>query len=151
MDDVTVRAATVEDTGAIASLAGELSYPTTAAEMTERLTALAASLDDAVLVAISDAVVVGWIHVAAIAGVQSAPFAEIRGMVVSEALRSRGIGATLVEAGEEWAIARGLTRIRVRSNLVRERTHAFYEGRGYTPAKSQKVFDKALGDRLRPQ
>jgi GNAT superfamily N-acetyltransferase len=149
MDDVTIRAVTVGDAEAIAALAGELSYPTTAAEMTQRLTALAASQDDVVLVAIFDGMVVGWIHVAAIVGVQSPPFAEIRGMVVSEALRSRGIAATLVEAGEEWARARGLTRIRVRSNLMRERTHAFYEGRGYAPAKSQKVFDKALGDRLR--
>jgi GNAT superfamily N-acetyltransferase len=151
MQHVSIRAATVVDAESIAALAGELSYPTTTAEMTERLAALAASQGDAVFVAISDRVVVGWIHVAATTGVQSAPFAEIRGMVVSEALRSRGIGAALVEAGEDWAGARGLTRIRVRSNLVRERTHAFYEGRGYTPAKSQKVFDKAVGDRLRLQ
>jgi len=61
---------------------------------------------------------------------------------VAEAQRSGGVGAALVAAAEEWARVKLCARIRVRSNVVRERTHRFYERLGYRVVKSQKVFDK---------
>jgi hypothetical protein len=50
----------------------------------------------------------------------------------------------LVERGEEWARQRRLAVIGVRSNIIRERTHAFYERLGYAATKTQKVFRKML-------
>ena len=44
---------------------------------------------------------------------------------------------------EEWAARHGCPRVRVRSNVIRERTHRFYERLGYRAVKSQKVFDKS--------
>jgi GNAT superfamily N-acetyltransferase len=142
--DVKVRMATIGDAAAVASLAGELGYPTSAEEMSQRLTALSASPNDAVFVAILGLVPVAWIHVGILTAVESPPHAQILGVVVSSSLRARGIGAQLVAHAEEWARARGVTRIRVRSNVVRERTHAFYERLGYAVTKTQKVFDKGL-------
>lgn len=144
MPDVILRSAALDDAGAIASLAGELGYPATATEMTPRLQALLGSRDDAVLVAVDEDAVIGWIHVAAITLVESAPHAEIRGLVVTASRRAQNIGSKLVDAAARWASDRGLPRIRVRSNVTRERTHAFYEKRGYKTAKTQKVFDKLL-------
>ena len=135
-----MRVATIDDLPLITSLAGELGYPASAEEMVPRLTALLATPEtDAVFV--TDA---GWIHVALVKSLESAPFAEIRGLVVAETRRGRGLGAELVAAAEEWARTRGVARIRVRSNVKRERTHAFYERLGYDTTKSQKVFDKKL-------
>ncbi|MDQ3282160.1 MAG: GNAT family N-acetyltransferase [Acidobacteriota bacterium] len=137
-----IRAATLEDTPRIAELAGQLGYPCTEAEMHPRLAALLANTDhDAVLVTDD---LTGWIHVALVQSLESAPFAEIRGLVVDEAHRGRGIGQTLVAAAEDWARSRDVNRIRVRSNVKRERTHPFYERLGYATTKSQKVFDKRL-------
>jgi N-acetylglutamate synthase-like GNAT family acetyltransferase len=144
MPDVIVRAATEGDVDVIASLAGELGYPATPAEMAPRLAALLQSAFDAVLVAEHDGAVIGWIHVAAITLVESAPHAEIRGLVVTDAQRGRNVGSALVDAAERWAREQGFTRIRVRSNATRERTHRFYERRGYHVKKAQKVFDKTL-------
>lgn len=141
---MNIRLATLEDAPAIASLAGELGYPTNAAEMRTRLAALLQSEDSAVFVGVAGVAVIGWANVAAVRLVESEPYAELRGLVVASALRSRGVGARLLHAAEEWARARGLVRIRVRSNVTRERTHAFYERHGYTITKSQKVFDKRL-------
>lgn len=110
--------------------------------MHPRLAALLANTDhDAVLVTDD---LTGWIHVALVQSLESAPFAEIRGLVVDEAHRGRGIGQTLVAAAEDWARSRDVNRIRVRSNVKRERTHPFYERLGYATTKSQKVFDKRL-------
>ena len=139
------RRALPDDAPAIASLAGELGYPCDVAAMRARLAPVLASEDDAVFVAVSGVAVVGWAHVAVVRSVESDPFAVLLGIVVASALRSRGAGARLLREAEEWARARGLDRIRVRSNVVRERTHAFYERHGYTVTKSQKVFDKKLG------
>ena len=141
---MNIRPATLEDAPAIASLAGELGYPTEAAEMRSRLGALLQSEDSAVFVGVAGVAVIGWANVAAVRLVESEPYAELRGLVVAAALRSRGAGGRLLLAAEEWARARGLARIRVRSNVTRERTHAFYERHGYTITKSQKVVDKRL-------
>lgn len=137
-----VRAATREDAQALASLAGELGYPSTAEQMLVRFDALPES--EAVLVA-ADPDVVAWVQVGVTSSLESGAFAEIRGLVVQEQQRSRGIGALLVDAAEEWARGRGLSRMRVRSNVLRERTHRFYERLGYIVKKSQKAFEKPLG------
>lgn len=139
-----LRRATIHDAPAIASLAGELGYPSEAAGMRARLEPLLQSPDHAVFVVVAGVAVVGWTHVAVVQLVESEAYAELRGVVVAEALRSRGFGSRLLRAAEEWARQRGLTRIRVRSNVTRERTHAFYERHGYTVTKSQRVFDKRL-------
>ena len=139
---LTLRSATLSDAAAIAALNGELGYPTTAGEMAPRLASLLDVSGQAVLVAADDGGVIAWVQVSVVATIESGAFAEVRGLVVTAAHRSRGIGARLVEAAEGWARERGLTRIRVRSNVNRERTHAFYERLGYRTAKSQKVFDK---------
>jgi GNAT superfamily N-acetyltransferase len=60
----------------------------------------------------------------------------------AQAQRSGGVGAALVAAAEEWARVKSCARLRVRSNVVRERTHRFYERLGYRVVKSLKVFDK---------
>ena len=138
-----IRRATLDDAPAIASLAGELGYPTEPAEMRTRLAALNPE-DGALFVGVAGVAVIGWAHVAEVRLVESDSYAELRGLVVAAALRSRGVGARLLGAAEAWTRDRGLSRLRVRSNVTRERTHAFYERHGYTTTKSQKVFDKRL-------
>ena len=61
-----------------------------------------------------------------------------------EASRGRKIGATLVAAAEAWARERGHGRMRVRSNVLRQPAHRFYERLGYAVTKRQAVFDKSL-------
>ena len=138
-----IRRATLDDAPAIASLAGALGYPTELSQMLTRLAALDPE-EGALFVGVAGVAVIGWAHVAAVRLVESDPYAELRGIVVAAALRSRGLGTRLLNAAEEWTRERGLERIRVRSNVTRERTHAFYERHGYTTTKSQKVFDKRL-------
>ena len=50
----------------------------------------------------------------------------------------------MLPAATDGEAYRGLSRMRVRSNSLRERTHAFYERLGYRVTKSQKAFDKTL-------
>ena len=50
-----------------------------------------------------------------------------------------------VAAAEAWARERGCLAVRVRSNVVRERAHAFYRREGFREIKTQQVLEKELG------
>ena len=144
-----IRPAGHGDASSIAALTTQLGYPTTAAEMQARLAHALASPMDAVFVAESaggdGGVVTGWIHVIERHLLEAPPFCEIMGLVVDESARGRGVGAELTAAAERWAIGRGVGVMRVRSNVVRERAHAFYVRNGYREKKRQAVLDKPLG------
>lgn len=71
-------------------------------------------------------------------------FAELAGLVVDESVRGSGVGAALLAAAEDWARAQGFASMRVRSNVIRERAHRFYEREGYARIKAQAVFRKPL-------
>ncbi len=142
---IEVRAAEELDIAALARLAGELGYPSTPEQVRERFANIMAASDQAAFVAVINGdTVIGWIHVSETRSLETEPRAEITGLVVDSNFRSAGAGRLLVERGEEWARQRGLAVIGVRSNIIRERAHIFYERLGYAVTKTQKVFRKTL-------
>jgi GNAT superfamily N-acetyltransferase len=141
---IAVRTARAEDAAAIARLATQLGYPSTVEQAAERLASLADTDAARVLLAESGGRSAGWLHVAEIRTLESEPYAEIVGLVVDASERSSGIGAVLVQAAIAWAAERGLAEIRVRSNIVRELAHRFYERQGFEVTKTQKVFRRAV-------
>jgi len=66
--------------------------------------------------------------------------AEIGGLVVEEGWRGSGIGRRLMQQAEQWAQEQGCWAMHVRSNILRERAHRFYERLGYQSIKTQRVF-----------
>jgi GNAT superfamily N-acetyltransferase len=141
---VEIRPARADDAEALAALLGELGYPASAAKALAYLERFPLE-DVALLVATSlSGVVIGWIEVIATSHLESGDIAEITGLVVTASERGRAIGSTLLTAAEAWARQRGLGRIRVRSNVIRECTHGFYAERGYVEQKRQVVFVKPL-------
>jgi GNAT superfamily N-acetyltransferase len=142
---VVIRRARASDALRLAELAGQLGYPTTAAEMTKRLRKLKPASQNALFVAESPgAGVVGWAHVSVTHLVEVGTRAELNGLVVAEDQRSLGAGARLLEAAEDWARKHGCPSVSVRSNVIRERAHKFYERQGYEHYKTQKAFRKPL-------
>ncbi len=141
---VAFRPARPEDAPALAALSTQLGYPSSPDEMRARLRAILGRDEHAVLVAEKDGQVVAWIHAFILRLVEANPEAEIGGLVVDEGCRGQGIGRALVHLAEEWARALGCATIAVRSNVVRERTHRFYEDLGYTRIKAQYTFRKPL-------
>ena len=75
---------------------------------------------------------------------ESGPSAEIAGLVVDEETRGAGVGARLVAEAEAWAAGAGFARMRVRSNVKRNRARRFYERAGFVVTKRQRNFEKAL-------
>jgi GNAT superfamily N-acetyltransferase len=142
---IAVRRARNSDGARLAVLAGELEYPTTTREMKVRLSRLKPAADNVVFVAENaNREVIGWLH-ASVTRLLEVPLrAEVNGLVVSEGHRSGGAGARLLDAAENWARKRKCVSVSVRSNVLRDRAHAFYERQGYEHYKTQKAFRKPL-------
>ena len=113
--------------------------------MTDGLARVLADAGGQVFVAVDPhANVLGWTHVVARQNLEEVPFAELAGLIVDADARSRRVGAQLLHAAEDWARSNGFSRLRVRSNVSRERAHAFYRREGYDEIKRQVVFVKPL-------
>ncbi len=141
---MTIREAGPDDVAALAALSGELGYSSTPGEISDRLAMLRQRSADAVFVAEVDGAVVAWLHVAGMLFLESPPFAEVAGLVVAETQRGKGTGKRLLAAAAQWAAARGYRKLRVRSNVIRQDAHRFYEREGYRRIKEQVVLDLEL-------
>jgi GNAT superfamily N-acetyltransferase len=145
-NNIRVRNAQLSDVKQIARLCGELGYPATPAQIAARLRRLTPAGKHAVFVAESSGGggVVGWLHVSLSHLLEGDLRAEVNGLIVAEGQRSAGAGAKLLDAAEKWARKRDCRGVNVRSNVIRERAHKFYEREGYEHYKTQKAFRKAL-------
>jgi GNAT superfamily N-acetyltransferase len=142
---IRIRRARLSDAARLAELSGQLGYPTEATEMKRRLKSIKPESQHAAFVAEDpEHGVVGWLHVSAIPLLEVNLRAEINGLVVAEGQRSRGAGWLLLREAERWARKHKCKSMSVRSNVVRERAHGFYERHSYEHYKTQKVFRKPL-------
>ncbi|HEY2460348.1 MAG TPA: GNAT family N-acetyltransferase [Candidatus Acidoferrum sp.] len=148
-----IRRARAGDASQLADLSGQLGYPSTPAEIAKRLRRLRPASLHAVFVAETsdstagrarDRLVIGWLHVSVEHLVEVGTRAEVNSLIVADGQRSLGAGAQLLKAAEEWALTHGCKSVSVRSNVVRDRAHKFYERNGYEHYKTQKAFRKPL-------
>jgi GNAT superfamily N-acetyltransferase len=139
-----IREACPRDYARIAELAGQLGYRSSAEEISARLEGMKRSSDHFVFVAELNGEVAGWLGVYICRMVEAEARAEISGLVVDERFRSQRIGWRLLDRAERWAREKGCGVIGLRSNVIRDRAHAFYERNGYKHVKSQKAFRKEI-------
>ena len=143
--ELKIRPAKTGDAARLAELSGQLGYPATAAEIRKRMQGIRSAAHHALFVAeTKDAGVIGWIHVSKQPLLEVEIRGEINGLVVAEDRRSLGAGARLLATAEDWARKHGCKGMSVRSNVIRERAHQFYERNGFEHYKTQKSFRKPL-------
>jgi GNAT superfamily N-acetyltransferase len=142
-ETIEVRKARLADAAGLAELSGQLGYPTTAKEMSARLRAALAWRQGACFVAeTKQHGVIGWTHVSVTPLLEVPRRAELNGLVVDERVCSRGAGAELLQAAEKWAKKNGCTSMSVRSNVIRERAHAFYLRTATNTTRLRKPFER---------
>jgi GNAT superfamily N-acetyltransferase len=129
---VNIRMPTLADASAIATLVTELGYPSTRAEIAERLARLISMESAYVRVADINGEVIGLvighifpsIHVTEVV-------AWLTTLVVSSKARREGIGRLLASSCEEWAKGQGALRLSLTSGIHRDDAHVFYTRLGY--------------------
>jgi len=141
----TPRPLAAEDAEAIAALLPDLGYAADAGEVRRRLAALREWPDQDAFVVELEGRVVGLCHVQGVRLLTSDGYAEIQALVVSAACQGQGLGRRLVDHACAWAAGRGYRRVRLRSNVVREGAHAFYEHLGFAKAKASYAFERRVG------
>jgi GNAT superfamily N-acetyltransferase len=144
MSSLKIRLVKENDSTPLADLSGQLGYLSTPEQIKVRLAGIFARPDQAVFVAEVDGQVAGWVHVFACPTVELDLYAEVGSLVVDQDQRGCGIGKALMEKAEAWARQRRIYEVRLRSNVIREEAHQFYETIGYEKIKSQFTFHKVL-------
>jgi len=142
---LTIRPAVLGDAFQLALLATQLGYASSAEQVTVRLREILQDTEHLIFVAEHQGSgLVGYIEVFPFRTIGANPRIEIASLIVDESCRSQGVGRLLMECAEEWARAYGYKEAGVRSNIIRNHAHAFYESLGYRVNKTQKSFRKAL-------
>jgi GNAT superfamily N-acetyltransferase len=144
--EIKIRPARLEDASFIAALARELGYPVEGGAVRERLQWILARDDQRVVVAeLPDGSVCAWLQAHSSHALVSGLRVEIVGLVVSEGMRRRGVGRSLVAQAEVWAAEISADTVDVRSNAKRVESHSFYPSLGFLPAKTQIAYRKRPG------
>jgi len=126
-------------------LAAQLGYPVTIEFATAQLEKESLRDDFATFVFEEPtAGAVGWVACRIVERSYRRPYGEIAGLVIDSAFRSRGYGAELLAAAEDWFRERSVPEVLVRSNTLRTEAHRFYDREGYARVKTQQVFTKEL-------
>lgn len=144
-ESTIIRPATLADAPQLASLAAQLGYPSAAEQVRERLSDILEDATHAILVAEDQSRrIAGYIEIFPFRTIGAEPRIEIASLVVEEYRRSQGVGRLLMKHAEEWGRSRGFKEAGLRSNVIRERAHRFYENLGYRVNKTQRSFRKLL-------
>ncbi len=143
--EIVVRRARASDITQLTPLCGQLGYPSSEAEVRGRLSGIDATPQHALWVAeTGDGKLAGFLNAFVMRTIDTDARVEVAALVVDDAQRSRGVGKLLIEQAESWARENGCKTIGLRSNVIRDRAHKFYERLGYVHYKTQKAFRKAL-------
>lgn len=141
--ETNIREAFASDAPRIGALCVQLGYDVPAAHVERTIARRGPDLE--IFVAVVPRVgVVGWATVAIVETMTATRHAELQGLVVDDEYRGGGIGLLLLERVERFARDAGVRLVRLRSNVLRERAHAFYERAGYASPKTQRVYEKRL-------
>jgi len=129
---MTIRRLTSTDAALAAPLMAELGYPTTEAGFAERVAALGAHGDDAVLVAEEGGNILGLVAVHSFEVLhRPGRFGRITTLVVAASVQGRGVGSELLSAAETHLRRCGCVQLEVTSGEHRSKAHGFYVARGY--------------------
>jgi ribosomal protein S18 acetylase RimI-like enzyme len=140
---IDLRIAEVADAPRLVPLMRELGYEVTAAQLTERLGALATSTADQVLVATAGAALVGCIGCHVLEPLHApGRLGRITVLIVAATHQRQGIGARLVAAADAFFRSAACVRVEVTSGSQRAAAHAFYTAQGF--AESSKRFIKPM-------
>jgi N-acetylglutamate synthase-like GNAT family acetyltransferase len=136
-----IRSVGPDDAPQLVALTEQLGYSVSIDVMRSRLGEVVRDTSRQVIVAVHEGHVIAWMELGIMHAIESGSWGEIRGLVVDEAFRSRGVGEAMTREAARWAGKQGLPKVRVRTNEIRTRTHAFYAKCGFTHVKTQRVFE----------
>jgi len=142
--DFILRDVQKGDSKGVKKLAEELGYPSSEEKVSEILETVIKHNDHRMIVAEKQKELVGYIHMVSSLSVGSDRFVEIAALSVLDSYRKKGIGKALIAESKNMAAEKGVEFVRIRSNIIRQEAHKFFEQRGFRNLKTQEVFVKKI-------
>jgi GNAT superfamily N-acetyltransferase len=143
--ELTCRPVGPGDAAALVPLLGELGYPATADEVTQRLARLAHEPSVALWAADAGGELVGLAAAHTVPLVtRDAPLCRIAALIVAARARGTGVGRALVEQVVRHARERGCDRVEVTSAERRADAHAFYRRLGFEDTSRRFIKDLSV-------
>jgi GNAT superfamily N-acetyltransferase len=139
--EIFIRSISERDAEAINALSTQLGYTMPIEQTLANIRSVLGTTGHNAFVDIFENRIIGWIGVAEALQIESAPFCEIRGLIVDERYRGQGIGKLLIEKVKQWSKETGNKTLRLRCNMIRKEAHLFYQHLGFKEIKEQKVFE----------
>jgi GNAT superfamily N-acetyltransferase len=140
-----VRIARLDDAAQLVELCAQLGYPISVEDIRSHLDHILRDDTQRIWVAETDgSILAGWIHGMKQWLLESPPRIELGGLVVRDVYRHQGVGGQLLKMAEEWARDEGCSEVHLRSNIIRNTAHVFYQNRGYAQVKTQYAFTKPI-------
>ncbi len=141
--DFSIREAVESDAKVIWQLnCDEMGYQYSLDDTMQNIARLLCSNADKIFVAVSDGLVIGYVHANDYDLIYAPHMKNIMGIAVSSKYKQQGIGRALLQQVEHWAIETGATGVRLVSGADRADAHAFYRRCGYGGDKGQINFKK---------
>ena len=138
LTNFTIREAVSFDANAIWQLnCDEMGYQYSLDDTVQNITRLLSSNADKIFVAVSDGLVVGYVHANNYDLIYAPHMKNIMGIAVSSEYKQQGIGKALLQHVENWARETGASGIRLVSGATRTDAHAFYRHCGFEGNKEQ--------------
>lgn len=128
----------------VAKLAEQLGYPVLSQDLHLRWRKLSLNNRHGLFVYEENKNILGWIHLECVEDLIEEEKVEIKALVVNENSRGQGIGKALIETAEKWAKTYQLHTIYLNCNILRNRTHDFYQREGFLNYKSSHFFEKKV-------
>ena len=139
--EIVIRSIVEQDAERVNELSRQLGYKMSIEQTLANIRAVLLAKGHTAFVALHGHKIIGWIGVAEALQIESAPFCEIRGLIVDEGYRAQGIGKLLMEKVKQWSKETGNKTLRLRCNVIRKEAHLFYRHLGFKEIKEQKVFE----------
>jgi GNAT superfamily N-acetyltransferase len=128
----------------VATLSDQLGYPVSRSDLLKRFTKISSEKRHKLFVYEENTKVLGWIHLECVEDLIEEDKVEIKALIVDENSRGKGVGRALIEAAEKWGKTYHLHTIYLNCNILRERTHQFYERQGFRKYKTSLFFEKTV-------
>jgi GNAT superfamily N-acetyltransferase len=142
--EIDIRSITEQDAEAVNALSIQLGYAMPVEQTRTNIRSVLGTTGHNAFVALHENKIIGWIGVAEALQIESAPFCEIRGLIVDERYRGRGVGKLLIQRAKHWGKETGNKTLRLRTNMIRKEAHLFYQRIGFKEIKEQKVFEMKI-------
>lgn len=146
---VSLRRMEADDMPRTRELLSQLGYTLDSQELGRRFELVTRSAHHELIVAEEGGSIVAFCHIYARPALDKPPEVVVQALVVDQSRRGRGIGSRMMDAVEDWSVARKFTSVALASHVSRAAAHAFYEGLGYRCEATSHLFRKTLGSASR--